>query len=197
MKSYENHINGNLYAYAANNPVHYIDPDGREAYSLIKMGGYKLSSSEIFNQLISFVDSAGLMGKTYSTDPSNVYVCSTFVDEVLSNFAASKNIYLPGGQRVIDSVTKLGDLKESNGINPSEGTYVFYYINKDGQTGHTGFVNFDKDGNTKILHNGSNGNGEECVNIRTRDSRDFKTWFTKNDEGTLYYKKLEIDLWAE
>lgn len=27
-----NHINGNLFAYAANNPVKYTDPDGRETY---------------------------------------------------------------------------------------------------------------------------------------------------------------------
>ncbi|WP_318663311.1 RHS repeat-associated core domain-containing protein [Treponema sp.] len=28
-----NHINGNLYHYAANNPVKYVDPDGRETYN--------------------------------------------------------------------------------------------------------------------------------------------------------------------
>lgn len=53
---------------------------------------------------------------------------------------------------------------------------------------------FDEEGNTQILHNGSNGSripGTECVNLRTRDSRDFETWFD-NPNGELYYKRLEV-----
>lgn len=49
MKSYEKHINGNLYAYAANNPVNYTDPDGQEVTFTIyrdvdSRGSYKDSS---------------------------------------------------------------------------------------------------------------------------------------------------------
>ena len=32
-----------------------------------------------------------------------------------------------GGQRVVNSISKIGDLIESNGKNPSEGAYIFYY----------------------------------------------------------------------
>ena len=73
---------------------------------------------------------------------------------------------------------------------------MFYYDYGDG-TGHTGFIKFDKEGNAEILHNGRDENGNNCVNIRTRDNRDFSTWFGDNEEGNLYYKKLEVELWLE
>ena len=76
--------------------------------------------------------------------------------------------------------------------NPGEGTYIFYFDYRDG-TGHTGFVNFDKNGNATILHNG--GSNEKCVNLYNRDNRDFYTWF--QSEGTLYYKKIEMEEWVE
>ena len=160
------------------------------------MGGHKLTSSQTFDYLVNIVEAKGLMGKAYSTNSSDPYVCSSFVNEALSLLSISENQYLPGGQKVVDSIAKLGDLIESNGKNPSEGTYIFYYDYGDG-TGHTGFVRFDKDGNADILHNGSDGKGNNCVNLRSRDSRDFSSWFGDNGEGKLYYKKLEVEVWIE
>ena len=188
--------NSNLYAYAANNPVHYIDPDGRENSSILKMGGYKLNSSQVFDLLKNAVIESGLLGKEYSTDSQNPYVCTSFVNEVLASIPDGVSEFLPGGQRVVNSISKLEELIESNGSNPSEGAYVFYYDYGDG-TGHTGFIKFDKEGNAEILHNGRDENGNNCVNIRTRDNRDFSTWFGDNEEGNLYYKKLEVELWLE
>lgn len=36
-----------------------------------------------------------------------------------------------------------------------------------------------------------------CVNLRTRDSGDFASWFGNNSEGKLYYKKFEVEIWTE
>ena len=79
--------------------------------------------------------------------------------------------------------------------NPTEWTYTFNFDYGDG-TGHTGFVHFDEKGNTRILHNGSDKNKKQCVNVWKRDSRDFRTWF-KSKNGSLYYKKMELDIWLK
>ena len=157
------------------------------------MGGYKLKNTKLFDYIVDRVTDSGLMGKEYSTDSDNPYVCTTFVDEVLGLLGVEKETYLPGGQRVVDTIISLGDaIIKAGERNPSEGTYIFYYDYGDG-TGHTGFVNFDKNGNATILHNG--GSNEKCVNLYNRDNRDFYTWF--QSEGTLYYKKIEMEEWVE
>lgn len=188
--------NGNLYHYAGNSPIKYNDPNKIEDYSIIKMGGYKrkLSSEEIFDRLKNTED----MGRAYSTVAGSVSVCTTFVSKDLKDIGLDVNDYLPGGQKVVDSISILkenlysGLFQAEESKNPGEGTYIFYFDYGDG-TGHTGFVNFDKNGNATILHNG--GSNEKCVNLYNRDNRDFYTWF--QSEGTLYYKKIEMEEWVE
>ena len=188
--------NGNLYHYAGNSPIKYNDPNKIEDYSIIKMGGYKrkLSSEEIFDRLKNTED----MGRAYSTVAGSVFVCTTFVSKDLKDIGLDENDYLPGGQKVVDSISILkenlysGLFQAEESKNPGEGTYIFYFDYGDG-TGHTGFVNFDKNGNATILHNG--GSNEKCVNLYNRDNRDFYTWF--QSEGTLYYKKIEMEEWVE
>ena len=185
--------NGNLYHYAGNSPIKYNDPNKIEDYSIIKMGGYKrkLSSEEIFDRLKNTED----MGRAYSTVAGSVFVCTTFVSKDLKDIGLDVNDYLPGGQKVVDSISILkenlysGLFQAEESKNPGEGTYIFYFDYGDG-TGHTGFVNFDKNGNATILHNG--GSNEKCVNLYNRD---FYTWF--QSEGTLYYKKIEMEEWVE
>lgn len=160
------------------------------------MGGYKrtLGSDEIFERLKDTKD----MGSAYSTQNDSVFVCTTFVSEDLQDIGLTSNDYLPGGQKVVDSISILSNDSESGlfeaeeGSNPDEGTYVFYFDYGDG-TGHTGFVNFDKDGKATILHNG--GSKEKCVNLYSRDNRDFYTWF--QSDGALSYKKIEMEEWVE
>ncbi len=163
---------------------------------ILKMGGHKLTNYELFDYLVDVVEGTELMGKSYSTDPNDVYVCTTFVEEIIDILNIDKEEYLPAGQLVVNNIAQIDDLKSSDGKNPSAGTYVFYYDYGDG-TGHAGFVHFDEKGNTQILHNGANGSGLHCVNLRERDSRDFETWFGNNPNGNLYYKSLEASIWEE
>ena len=168
------------------------------SYDVLKMGGRKLNSSEIFDYLVKSVEDSGLMGKKYSTESGKVYVCTTFLQDGLNLLSAPLADYLPGGQRVVNSIAILKDglFEAEKGKNQTEGTYTFYFDYGDG-TGHTGFVHFDEKGNTRILHNGNDGKGNRNVNLRTRDSRSFLTWFGDNENGKLYYKKLEVEIWIE
>ena len=105
--------NGNLYHYAGNSPIKYNDPNKIEDYSIIKMGGYKrkLSSEEIFDRLKNTED----MGRAYSTVAGSVFVCTTFVSKDLKDIGLDVNDYLPGGQKVVDSISILKEsLRLSN-----------------------------------------------------------------------------------
>ncbi len=51
-----NHINLNCYHYAGNNPVRYVDPDGRYAYSVeIEKGKFALATSSLKGKLVDDV----------------------------------------------------------------------------------------------------------------------------------------------
>ena len=138
------------------------------------------------------VEMYDLMGKEYSTETDNVYVCTTFVAQALDISGYDSNEYLPGGQLVSASVKILGDklITPSEGKNPSEGTYVFYHVDDDNIHGHTGIIHFDKQGNASILHNGSDGSGtkKQYVNERTRgaSSGSFDTWFPEYENPVQY-----------
>ena len=185
----------------------YIDPDGKS--DDIRMGGRKLKDSALFDFIVTNAESRNLIGKNYSTDPDNVYVCTTFASEIAGIFSYSDydavNEYFPGGQLVIDNINILkergGLIETKQGENPSEGVYFFYYKYKDSESGHTGIVYFDKNGNQKILHNGSNKeDGPDNVNLWERSSAagDIRLWMdSKNPNGEIYFKKIEEDVWME
>ena len=202
-----NVVNFQLYHYAGNNPVKYVDPDGRTTYyddygrqtsdpyavTGKKMGETPyLSALRAYEKIKSTVVNANLMGKKYNDTGDIPFVCTTFVKEVLVLLKLDVNSYLPGGQKVKDSINKLTNelIKANDGENPSEGLYVFYHLYDDGENGHTGFVYFDVEGNATILHNG--GGKTKNVNEYIRDNRDFATWFLDNKKNPVYYKKINL-----
>ena len=148
------------------------------------------------NILIEVVTDNNLMGKKYFQDLKQPYVCTTFVEDVLNLMKVDLDKYLPGRQRVVESISKLKEKKDSMFITsnqniPGEGTYLFYFDYGD-KTGHTGFVSFDKEGKATILHNGASQKRTKCVNVWKRNStNNFENWF--KDSGTLYYKKFEVN----
>ena len=172
----------NWFTYCNSDPVNHIGMD---------MGEYDPSKTrDAYYYIKNSAEMNDLMGKQYSTEADNVYVCTTFVEEALNKAGYDSKDYLPGGQRVVDSVTILEDklITPESGKNPSEGTYVFYHVNNDNTTGHTGIIHFDKNGNATILHNGSDGKEHENVNERTRPASkgSFDSWFRQTNNPVKY-----------
>ena len=66
-------------------------------------------STQAYDYIKGVVEMNDIMGKEYSTDSDNPYVCTTFVQEALDLAGINSSDYLPGGQRVVDSVKLLED----------------------------------------------------------------------------------------
>ena len=172
-----------------------FDPNVITGENLGEPSPHILTANEVYNRIKNAVVDNGLMGKAYS-EVTPVYVCTSFAQEALTLSGLNANEFLPGGQRVKDSMSLLQNdslyFTPDKGSNPEEGTYVFYYLYADGNSGHTGFIHFDDEGNATILHNGSNCVDAKLVNEYVCDNRDFATWFQEKNPGSVYYKPISI-----
>jgi RHS repeat-associated protein len=137
-----NTVNLHLYHYAGNNPVKYTDPDGKSpgdskiAWALDHMAKYGTRMGEgmpvspeiLFNMFVSKTESAGMMGKLYNDQGSSPFICTTFIKELMPLLGLKLENYMPGGQRVVDSINCLKDslFSTESGKNPVSGVYVFY-----------------------------------------------------------------------
>jgi hypothetical protein len=145
----------------------------------------------LFEMITGLAKQQNLMGKLYSADQENIYVCSTFVEDLLYMIGFSRNEFLPGGGLVKASIDRIKDIAISpgEGVNPGAGTYIFYKLFDDNASGHTGIVSFGVDGSTTILHNGNDKNENQNVNIRDY-SLNFDSWFKGNAKNPVIYQKL-------
>jgi hypothetical protein len=145
----------------------------------------------IFEMINSYTQQQGLMGKAYFENRPNLYVCTSFVEDVLYIMGLSQSEYLPGDLSVKSSIDKLTGtvVRPEAGTNPDIGTYIFYKLYDDGKSGHTGFVSFDPSGKATVLHNGRDENGNLNVNTRIIDE-DFNKWFSNGSKYPVIYKPI-------
>jgi len=181
MKSYENHINGNLYAYAANNPVYYTDPDGREVFLLDADYVLSVKEKNIVNKLIKTIeihsDDKYIVGTKENN--WNEFRCDSFNETILkeSGFnpldymagpAISKNVDEHIANALNNNLAEKADRNESPCI--GGGAYIVYM--DEGKWGekkvdsHGGIILF-KDG--KVLYSdNSSSNRKKTGGVQTR-----------------------------
>ena len=167
---------GNLFAYAANNPVHYIDPDGRSGddAKVVQDPDQVIKFETIINATI-----AAHSDDQYVTDKKSDYRCDNYLEAIIEQSGGDSSVYLAGPankknvqEHIDNGLAKKNFSKNNkeNAPNLKPGCYATF-MNESNiispKTGeplapHAGIITVNSDGSVSFSDNSSsnnNGNG--------------------------------------
>ena len=172
-----NTVNLHLYHYAGNNPVKYVDPDGRWT-----------------DKMKAAVDAAVGLGKTYTHGTWNpetkktegAWDCDVFVQYIINLEKSGASLPSSFKEATETNVaTHLTNMKDDLKDAPEKGTNIVFHGGN-----HAMLLGLNDDGSVDVTHISSTNEGKKASNIRWTSLKAFEDHWKKQGNGELKYVPL-------